>query len=308
MNLKDSTYTVVDLFAGCGGMSLGFMKANFKLTAAFENWEEAIDIYRKNFNHAIHKEDLSDSVVIDKIMGYSPDIIIGGPPCQDFSSAGHRDESLGRADLTISFAQIIDNVRPKYFVMENVARITKSEIYPQAEQIFRKAGYGLTPIILDASYCGVPQKRKRFFLIGELDGNDDFLLEPLLKHLSKNPMTIRDYLGDSLGVKYYFRIPRSYNRRAIFSINEPCVTIRAVDRPIPKNYKKHPGDLVDIGKNVRALTVLERSYIQTFPKDFIFEGAKTHLNQMIGNAVPVELAKYVGEQLMIYIKNKNENN
>ncbi len=65
-----------------------------------------------------------------------------------------------------------------------------------------------------------------------------FLSKALDENLSDKPMSIYDYLGDTLGVEYYFRIPRSYNRRAIFSIYEPCQTIRGVDRPIPPNYKK----------------------------------------------------------------------
>ena len=300
---------VVDLFSGCGGMSLGFMKAGFDVVAAFDNWKEAADIYRKNFDHPLHEEDLSDPNVVRSIKSYySPEIIIGGPPCQDFSSAGHRNESLGRADLTYSFANIVRRIKPKFFVMENVDRIKKSKTYPEAEKIIRESGYGLTSIVLDASYCGVPQKRKRFFLIGELNGHDNFLKNELIKNQTEKPMSMNDYLGDSLGVEFYFRIPRSYNRRAVFSIYEPCVTIRGVDRPIPKNYKKHPGDLVESGEKVRALTVKERSYVQTFPEEFIFEGPKTHLNQMIGNAVPVELAKYVAAQLMNYIKQNNESN
>ena len=303
-----NTLRVVDLFAGCGGMSLGFMKAGFDVVSAFENWKEAADIYRKNFDHPLHEEDLGDPNVVSTIKSYSPQILIGGPPCQDFSSAGHRNESLGRADLTYSFANIIRESKPEFFVMENVDRITKSKTYPEAERIIRESGYGLTTVVLDASYCGVPQKRKRFFLIGELNGQDNFLKRQLIENQTEKPMTMYDYLGDSLGVEYYFRIPRSYNRRAVFSIHEPCVTIRGVDRPIPKNYKKHPGDLVEIGEKVRALTVKERSYVQTFPREFIFEGPKTHLNQMIGNAVPVELAKYVAVQLMNHINQNNESN
>lgn len=304
MNKMNNVETIVDLFAGCGGMSLGFMKEGFNVVAGYENWKEAATTYRKNFEHPLHEEDLGNPNVIKSIKEYEPDIIIGGPPCQDFSSAGHLNESLGRADLTYSFAKIISEVKPKFFVMENVDRITKSMTYPKAEKIIRKSGYGLTSIVLDASYCGVPQKRKRFFLIGELNGKDRFLENQLMENQAEKPMSVHDYLGDSLGVEYYFRIPRSYNRRAVFSIYEPSVTIRGVDRPIPKNYKKHPGDLVEIGNKVRALTVKERSYVQTFPPEFIFEGPKTHLNQMIGNAVPVELAKYVAAQLMNYIKAK----
>lgn len=301
-------FKVVDLFAGCGGMTLGFIKAGFDVVAAFENWKEAADIYRKNFDHPLHEEDLGDPDVVRSIKSYNPDIIIGGPPCQDFSSAGHRNESLGRADLTYSFANIIKEVKPKFFLMENVDRITKSKIYAEAERIIIESGYGLTSVVLDASYCGVPQKRKRFFLIGQLNGQDNFLKSELIENQTKKPMSMHDYFGDSLGVEYYFRIPRSYNRRAVFSIYEPCVTIRGVDRPIPKNYKKHPGDLVEIGEKVRVLTVKERSYVQTFPEEFILEGPKTHLNEMIGNAVPVELAKYVAAQLMNYIKQNNESN
>ena len=304
MPMINNSLKVVDLFAGCGGMSLGFIKAGFKIVAAYDNWPSAIDVYRKNFKHEIFLEDLKNPSIADKILKYYPDVIIGGPPCQDFSSAGHRNESLGRADLTISFANIICKIKPKYFIMENVERIQNSLAFGKIKEQFIKENYGLTSVVLDASLCGVPQKRKRFFLIGELQGSDDFLLGDLLSNLSKLPMTIHDYLGDSLGVEYYFRRPRSYNTRAIFSIYEPCVTIRGVDRPIPKNYKKHPGDLVSIGDNVRALSVIERSYIQTFPKDFVFEGSKTNLNLMIGNAVPVELARFVGEALNNYLSRK----
>jgi len=293
---------VVDLFSGCGGMSLGFQNAGFSIQAAFDHWKPAVDVYEENFEHPIFLKDLSQKEAINDIKKFNPTMIIGGPPCQDFSSAGSRNET-GRADLTISFAEIIADIKPEFFVMENVQRISKSTAYSRAKEIFEHAGYGLTEKVLDASLCGVPQKRKRFFLIGHISGNHDFLLEELSKNISKTPMTIHDYLGDSLGVEYYFRIPLNYNRRAVFSIHEPSVTIRGVDRPIPKGYKKHPGDLVDIGANVRTLTIKERSYIQTFPEKFKFEGAKTHLNQMIGNAVPVNLAEFIGNAVQAYYKN-----
>jgi DNA (cytosine-5)-methyltransferase 1 len=157
----------VDLFAGCGGLSLGFQNENFEIQAAFDNWKPAIKIYKDNFKHPIYNIDLSnEEQVLDIIAPLHPEIIIGGPPCQDFSSAGKRDESLGRADLTLSFAQIITKVRPKWFVMENVARIKQSNILSKTIKIFKANNYGLTYKTLDASLCGVPQKRKRFFLIG----------------------------------------------------------------------------------------------------------------------------------------------
>lgn len=290
----------VDLFCGCGGMSLGFQNAGYEIKEAFDNWEPAVRTYQLNFEHKVSVADLSNPDMISVITSLEPDIIIGGPPCQDFSSAGYRDESLGRAALSKTYTDIVSTAKPKYFVMENVPRIRLSKTYQYVREGLKAAGYGLTEKIIDASYCGVPQKRSRLFLIGCLGADDDFLSDMLDENLSKKPMTIHDYLGDSLGVEYYFRIPRSYNRRAIFSIYEPCQTIRGVDRPIPPNYKKHPQDPVDIGPLVRALTPKERSYMQTFPETFRFEENKTNTNQMIGNAVPVKLAEYVAKTISEY--------
>jgi DNA (cytosine-5)-methyltransferase 1 len=234
-------------------------------------------------------------------------MIIGGPPCQDFSSAGKRDETLGRADLTVSFANIVSETQPEWFVMENVERIMKSHILKDALQIFKNAGYGISYQVLDASYCGVPQARKRFFLVGHKYSSDNFLNPYFSKNQSSKQMSVFDYLGNSLNLEYYYRHPRSYMRRGIFSIYEPSATIRGVNRPIPKGYNKHDGDPVEITEKVRPLTTKERSLIQTFPKDFIFNGTKTDLEQIIGNAVPVKLAEFVANCINEYIKDKQEN-
>ena len=300
---------LIDLFCGCGGLSLGFQNAGFNILSGFDNWEPAINVYKENFKHPIIKFDLSnieDYLIFDN---YNPDMIIGGPPCQDFSSAGKRNENLGRADLTLSFANIISALKPEFFIMENVERITKSKILEKVIKIYKDNGYGLTSKVLDASYCNVPQNRKRYFLIGHLNAEDGFLDYYLDKNLNKNQMTIFDYLGNELGIEFYYRHPRSYQRRGIFSIYEPSPTIRGVNRPIPPNYNKHLGDACEVNEKLRPLTTLERSYLQTFPKDFIFKGSKTNLEQMIGNAVPVKLAEYVAENILEYIddiKNKNK--
>ncbi len=294
----------VDLFCGCGGMSLGFEKAGFNVVAGIDNWKPAIQVYKKNFSHPVIEQDLLDvDNAVETVLQFSPDLIIGGPPCQDFSTAGFQDESRGRAILSVRYSQIVCIVKPQYFMMENVATIRNTNSFRAAIDNFSSAGYGLTKMILDASYCGVPQTRKRMFVIGALGESDGFLEDELKKNLSSQPMTIHDYLGDSLGIDYYFRVPTNYNRRGVFSIYEPSMTIRAVDRPIPKGYKGHPNDPVPVSQ-VRCLTPKERSYIQTFPADFQFIGGKSDVNSMIGNAVPVNLAKYVGSALMRYIMSK----
>ena len=296
----------IDLFAGCGGLSLGFQKAGIDIVSAFENWKPAIEIYKANFNHPVFETDLSQVSDYTIFSDLQPDMIIGGPPCQDFSSAGKRNENNGRGDLTVSFAEIVTNVRPEWFVMENVERILKTQKLKQAKIMFAEAGYGLSEMVLDASYCDTPQIRKRYFLIGKLGEKDRFMDYYLTKNQSSNQMTVRDYFGEALGIEYYYRHPRSYARRGIFSIYEPSPTIRGVNRPIPKGYTKHDGDpIADLDK-VRPLTTKERACIQTFPKNFHWIGSKTELEQIIGNAVPVNLAKFVGACIQEYINDSKQ--
>lgn len=299
----------VDLFSGCGGLSLGFTQAGHTIVSAFDNWDEAIEVYRANFKHPDVKLDLSDvDTAVKMISSLHPQMIIGGPPCQDFSSAGDRNEDKGRGDLTVDYAKIVHGVRPEWFVMENVARITKTQKLVDAKKIFKDAGYGLTQMVLDASRCGVPQKRKRFILIGKLGASDGLMLEYLTRHLSDHEMTVAEALGDKIGIQFYYRHPRSYVRRGIFSIHEPSPTIRGVNRPLPQGYRLHPNDPVQTLNGIRSLSTYERSLIQTFPEDFIFFGNKTDQEQMIGNAVPVKLGKYVGECIADYIESNNVTN
>lgn len=283
---------VVDLFSGCGGMSLGLEQAGFNVVGAYDNWDPAIAIYRENFRHPIFKEDLSAAKACDSVRQLKPDLIAGGPPCQDYSIAGKRN--LGkRANLTIRFAEIVTSVKPTWVLFENVYNIERFPTLPKMKEMLSKAGYGFSSMVLDASRCGAPQKRQRFILVGHLEVANGFLDDILCNGLSVKQMTVRDYLGDRLHTQYYYMHPRSYNRRAVFSIDEPAATIRGINRPIPENYQKHPADKADVSDGVRALTTRERGLLQTFPEDFAFPGAKTDVELAIGNAVPPALAKYV---------------
>jgi len=229
---------------------------------------------------------------------YDFDMIVGGPPCQDFSSAGKRDENGGRANLTISFAKTVAMLRPKYFIMENVERAQKTKTFAEALVIFKDAGYGITASVLDASLCGVPQKRKRAVVFGIMSGQNNAVISAILMNQSHAPMTIRDCFGEKFGVQYYYRHPRSYARRAVFSIDEPSPTIRGVNRPVPQGYPGHEGDAVPISDKIRPLTTKERSLIQTFPESWDISGSKAEIEQIIGNAVPVKLGEFIGNCLL----------
>lgn len=298
---------VADLFCGVGGMSLGFAKAGYDVVVAIDSWPAAVDAYRKGVGS--HHQ-MTYGAVVGDLSSASPipilgrcDIIIGGPPCQDYSSAGKR--VLGeKANLTVSFARIVAGAKPDFFVMENVPGAMKSPSF-WAACVILEEHYGLTAVVLDASYYGVPQSRKRLFLVGERGGKDDALAETLAYGRSEKPMTMRDYFGDSLGIEHYYRHPRSYARRGVFSIDEPSPTIRGVNRPIPPGYRPHRGDTADaLNGEVRPLTTAERAAVQTFPSWFRPEGTKTDVEQMIGNAVPVNLAYHVAKQIKAYTENK----
>ncbi len=290
-------------------MSLGFQNAGFEIVAGFECWDSAIACYKNNFIHPVEKVDLSNvNQSIQVMQKYNFDVIIGGPPCQDFSVAGRRQEGE-RADLTVCYAKIIQKLSPAFFVMENVERATKSVAYLQAKQIFKDSGYGLTEKVLDASFCGVPQKRKRFFCIGAKGEEDQFLSAFLSANQSIFPLTVRKYFLNQcipLEIEYYYRHPRTYGRRAIFSVDEPSPTVRGVNRPKPAGYKKHPGDPCS-PTDIRALTYKERAFIQTFPSNFIWNDSNSVVEQMIGNAVPVNLASYVATALLDFCSGKNNN-
>ena len=291
----------IDLFSGCGGLSLGFQNAGFHIVAAYDNWQPAIDIYKRNFNHPIIKKDLATEDILSELKQIHPDIIIGGPPCQDFSIAGKRNFKGKRADLTLKFGHIVSEVHPTWFVMENVYNIDKSPVFEEVLEIFKSVGYGITKRVWDASYMGVPQMRRRYFIIGKLGEKDDFLLKNLLTDLSHERMTVRKYFKEKpLDTEYIYQHPRSYKRRAIFSVDEPLSTIRSVNRPIPSNYTIHPADRTNDLTKVRALTTIERSYIQSFPDTFEFVGTTSDIEQTIGNAVPVKMAEYIAQKIIEY--------
>lgn len=163
------------------------------------------------------------------------------------------------------------------------------------------AGFGITRKIIDASLVGVPQSRKRLITVGFLGANENNEFEEYLtRGLSDHHMTMREYFGDELKTDYIYRHPRTYARRGVFSIDEPCPTVRGVNRPIPKGYPGHHGDPAPVSQ-ARPLTTEERARVQTF-EGWTWEGSKTDLEQMIGNAVPVKLAEYVARAILNYLE------
>lgn len=303
----------MDLFCGCGGLSKGFELAGFNIVAAFDSWHSAIACYNENFVHHAQHLDLSNvDNAVNEIRQFNPTMVIGGPPCQEFSNAGKREEGA-LADLTYQYAQIITQLHPQYFVMENVPRVRNSNAYRRARELYKEHHYGLTEVVLDASRCGVPQYRKRFFCIGSLDEADGFLTERIFQHYVGEEITVAEYFANNnieLTIDAYYRHPTTYRRRGIFGTDEVAPTIRGVNRPKPATYRHHPKDAVPANQmeNITQLSLQQRAIIQTFPIDFQFENlqlSRGDLEQMIGNAVPVELAHFVASRIQEHIRVRN---
>lgn len=292
--------TVIDLFCGCGGMSAGFLNAGLNVVAAFDNWIPALKTYKRNLTEHAFELDLSDTVKSKaKISGFVADVICGGPPCQDFSSAGKRIEGK-QANLTRAFATIVIGLNPRFFLMENVPRVRFSRSYQSAKEELSRAGYSIAEIILDSSYCGVPQTRKRFFAFGATKDNEiERFLRSVQSRLSSQPISVKDYLNQDIDVEYYYRHPRNYSRRSIFSVHEPSPTIRGVNRPVPPNYASNHLDPIS-PTSTTALTSYERSRIQTFPKLWNWNAGNRNgaVELQIGNAIPVQLASFVAKGII----------
>lgn len=165
------TLKIVGLFCGAGGLSLGFSRAGFEVVHAFDNWKHAVVTAGSNSTHPVSPFDLSDVTETTAMLTLLFDVdkvcrpgLIGGPPCQDFSSAGKRVQA-GRADLTEKFAGYVSALQPPFVVMENVTAVVRASVYRAALDTMRDAGYAVDTVVLNAVLVGVPQARKRLFAI-----------------------------------------------------------------------------------------------------------------------------------------------
>lgn len=177
MNKAQTTYNVLDLFCGCGGMSLGFEQAEFKVLLGVDLWKDALQTYSYNRKDAktlcADISVLSGRDIVNIIGNTSVDVIIGGPPCQGFSVAGKRIVDDDRNKLYKGFVRMVDFFRPRAFVMENVPNILSiggGVIKDAIIADFSKLGYSVEYKVLTASDYGVPQNRRRAIFVGLQNG------------------------------------------------------------------------------------------------------------------------------------------
>lgn len=302
--INDRKPIVLDLFAGCGGLSLGFESLGFK-TVGYEMDKQCCETYNLNLEGNCINEKLSLDFDFPKA-----EVIIGGPPCQPFSVGG---KQLGLKDSRDGFPIFIKAVKqsnPEVFVIENVRGLLyrNKKYLNEIINEFKKLGYLIEYRLLTASNYEVPQKRQRVFIIGHKGGYK-------FPNEIKNKITSGKALGDLA-----FSIPEN-SRFLTKSMDEyiaryekasQCKTPRDLhlDQPARtltcRNLHGATADMMRIklpdGRR-RMLQVREAARLQSFPDWFEFLGTESQKFDQIGNAVPPMLAYHIAISINKYLQN-----
>lgn len=328
-------YKVMDLFSGAGGFLLGFEKEGFDIILSTDFDEDCEKVHKINRpNIPFVRADirtLSNEKIDELLNGQIVDVLIGGPPCQGFSTIGNRVSSDPerrtkydpRNDLFREYIRILNHLQPKVFVMENVKGIKTRDggtIFEEIQRQFKETGYDFNCIILNAADYGVPQYRERVFFYGTRIGVD--FEAPIPTHgENRNPYNIvLDAIGDlaNKGEEVSNHVPLKHGEKNIRRYQLIPEGGRLPENDLPADlYRKNFGNTFKRldrnkpsltmvpGHNAfpihpwldRSLTVREAARIQTFPDDYIFSGRRDKQCMQVGNAVPVQLANAWAKQV-----------
>ncbi len=327
-------YTYIDLFAGAGGMSLGFNNAGFKNLLAIEFNKDFAETYKKNFpGHNLIVDDIKNVTqkqIYDIIKDKKVDVIIGGPPCQGFSIAGNIARNFiddDRNRLFKEFVRVVKMIKPRMFVLENVAameRHNKGKTIKEVISSFEEIGYDIKYKVLNAVNYGVPQERRRIFIVGTLGKNNfEYPNEEMkivtVKEAIDNLPKLKS--GETSSIPNHTSMKHSIQMLEKMSY----VSDGGNRNDIPEKLRPKSGDsrkyirynsekpsfcvtgdmrkIFHYNQN-RALTCRELARLQTFPDSFIFLGNTGKVQQQIGNAVPVLLANKIALQVKEVLDNE----
>ncbi|MCZ0870916.1 DNA cytosine methyltransferase [Peribacillus sp. AS_2] len=203
--MYEKDFTVIDSFSGAGGLSLGLQQAGLNIKLAFDNNKYAVETYGKNFRHPVLLESIENINGNDllKSVGLKRgelSLLAGGPPCQGFSVQRRGEDKDARNSLVLEYARLIEELKPTFFLMENVTGIKNKRGASYVQEILElvtKMGYHTQMETLNAADYGVPQSRKRVFIVGEKPINDRVFFEfPKKKYQPENYRTVRDAIFD----------------------------------------------------------------------------------------------------------------
>ncbi len=309
----------IDLFSGAGGLSCGLVMAGMTPVGSIEIMEQAVATYKynfidkKGFNENVESRDIRKKNVkkalYNSLKDTKVDVIVGGFPCQGFSMAGNRIVTDKRNTLYLDMLEIVNHIKPKIVVMENVPGLRSMLGGKVEEKIindFEKIGYKINVTILNAADYYTPQTRRRVIFIGNRIGVNNYHPKPLLT--PDKYITTKEAIEDLMNKKddpLFNHVTTKHTK-----IMEKKLLAVPEGESLYKNYsdswKKCPWNKPSCtvkenhgGLNIhpilpRVITAREMARLQSFPDDFIFQGSKKWQLTQIGNAVPCYLGKAIG--------------
>jgi len=350
--IAESKINAIGLFSGAGGLDIGTQLAGVKVISSLDFDKDSVATMRasKYFSSSVHlHKDIKDVMGIDYktiIKNNNPDklILVGGPPCQPFSKAGYwrtHENRLGADDprnMIGNYLRLICDIKPNGFVLENVESILHPKNIHAVEDLviaIEKLGYYYKICKVNAIEFGIPQKRKRVFIVAskkqfkteliKTHGSDkEIMLNPTLKPYER----VIDWIGkyddimysddyDSTEGKYFedlLAVPPGSNYIALterkgfsnpkFIAGKRYWTFLLKLHPLQPSWTiiSSPGHWEGpFHCNSRRLRMKELAAIQTFPEDYLFVGSRRSIHKQIGNAVPPLLGKKIIEYLTEYI-------
>ena len=189
--------TFLDLFCGAGGLSLGLTRSGWVPLLAVDSWSDAVATYRRNFKgHQAVDADIRELTLhrLSSLLDCRPDWVVGGPPCQGFSTVGKRQRQDPRNDLILEFHRVVRGLRPSGFMIENVLGLRDMGVAPELVTLFEDLGYEVTWHVLCAADHGVPQLRRRIIVVGHRERG--FLMPPVPSHSRTAYITVSDAIDD----------------------------------------------------------------------------------------------------------------
>lgn len=322
--------TAVGLFVGGGGFDLGFRNAGFRLLAATDHDPYAERTHQKNWPGVpfllSDVRTLSVGAIEEATGGRRPDVIIGGPPCQGFSTLGDRVSADPRNDLVDAFVRIVDGLRPQALIVENVRAIAteyKGRYRDYVIRRFEEIGYSMHFDVLNAADYGVPQHRRRAFFVGFSDSRIAYEFPSKTHGPNLLPYaTVGDAINDlahlgpadipnHLPLRHTETVVRRYQLIPEGGMLPPPeeMPIELRRQNFGSTYKRldrqKPSLTIVPGNNAlpvhpfldRSLTPREAARIQTFPDDYVFDGDRRRQCILVGNAVPPELGRVLAKSI-----------
>ena len=300
---KKLNKTVIDLFAGCGGLSLGFEAVGFK-TIGYEKLLDASETYNKNLIGECHNQELTVDTVYP-----NADIVIGGPPCQPFSVGGKQMGLEDSRDGFPIFISAVEKVNPEIFLFENVRGLLYKNKWYLKEIIekLESLGYYTSFRLLNAKFYGVPQNRERVIVMGAKSKihfpskfNYKVTVGEAIGELATQIPENAKFLTPSMDkyIANYEKASKCINPRDLY-MDRPSRTLTC------RNLAGATGDMHRVklpdGRR-RRITTREAARLQSFPDWFEFSGKETGIYNQIGNAVAPYFALSLAKEIKKYFE------